>query len=125
MHWHSRREGCCNVQVPRLRTRAPRHNKKDNSKTETRAITMLDLDKFKTRLKTGIEYAGCEMGWTMDIKRAGSVCPTSGIKRMRYGHWKERPLLWEVLAYAILDILTELEAFNWDSRLFLKSHNLD
>ena len=39
--------------------------------------------------------------------------------------WKERLLLWEVLAYAILDILTELKAFNWESRLFLKSHNLD
>ena len=33
--------------------------------------------------------------------------------------------IWEDLAYAILDILTELEAVNLDSRLFLKSHNLD
>ena len=39
----------------------------------------------------------------MDIKREGWVCPTSGIARLRYGHWKERPLLWEILAYAILD----------------------
>ena len=65
------------------------------------------------------------MEWNMDLKRASWVCPTSRIKRLRYGHLSERPLFWEVLAHVILDILTELEAFNVDSRLFLKSHNLD
>ena len=58
----------------------------------------IQAELIRLGLVPGIEYAGCEMGWAMDIKRAGSVCPTSGIKRMRYGHWKERPLLWEVLA---------------------------
>ena len=40
------------------------------------------------------------------------------------GHWETRLLFWEVLAYAILDILTEMEACNWNSRLYLKSHNI-
>ena len=45
--------------------------------------------------------------------------------------WNNEAALWTLeretttLAYPFLDILTKLEAFNWDSRLFLKSHNLN
>ena len=42
-------------------------------------VTMLDLDDYGTKLTTGIEYVSCDMGLNMDLKRAGWVCPTSGI----------------------------------------------
>ena len=104
---------CTSVHFPGLWSRAPRNNKKDNPKRETRAdmwphqwlgayngYTGLmvhsrscgkDLDKFGTNLKTVMEYVGRQMGWNMGLKRAGWVCPTSGIKRLRYGLWNERP----------------------------------
>ena len=40
------------------------------------------IDDFGTKLRTGIEYVGREMGWNMDLKKAGWVCQTSGIKRL-------------------------------------------
>ena len=59
----------------------------------------MDLDDFGIRLRTRIEYIGREMVWNMDMKRKGWVSLTSGITRLRYGNWKERPLLWEVLSW--------------------------
>ena len=41
---------------------------------------------------------------------------------MRNGHWETKPLFWEVLAYAIL---AKIEACNWNTLLYLKSHNID
>ena len=88
------------------------------------ATMMVDLEDFGTNLRTGVEYVGHKMGWDMDVEIQGWKCKKSGIGRLRYGHWETRPLLWEVLAYAILHLLTEMEACNWNSRLYLKSHNI-
>ena len=52
-------------------------------------------------VKSGFVFPGCvlALGWNTDIKRKGWVSPTSGIVRLRYGHWKERPLICEILSW--------------------------
>ena len=114
MHRNSGRGGCGKIHVTTLSGRATRDSQGNNTTKNicdhTRdweqiadttegwglcdpAATMLDLDKFGTELKKRIEYAKCQMGWNIDIRKAGWAGPTNGISRLRYWHWRERPLL--------------------------------